>query len=122
MMCINSAIKNDTRHEFALLMHNVHHIGMNLAAFREKRGLSQRDMADILGVSQPTIQRAETGHKSAKLSTYLAYAEEFGVSLSDLFADDRTELEARLLQAFREMSEADQDRALQVLDLVRDRS
>lgn len=35
-------------------------------AARAARGLSQQDLADILGVEQPTVQRWETGVREPK--------------------------------------------------------
>jgi len=86
-----------------------------LAYFREQRGLSQRDVADMLGVSQPTIQRAETEHDSAKLGTYKRYADILGITLADVFGD-RSEVEKLIFEHFENADE--QERAY-LLDLVK---
>lgn len=75
--------------------------GMNLARLRELRGLSQGDLADMIGVSQATISRAESGHPSAKLETYTKCAEVLGTTLAEIFADDRSVVEAQLVRRFR---------------------
>lgn len=106
-------------------MHNVHlpemsrvmHIVyMNMQQLRAIRGWSQRDLADLIGVDQSTIQRAEAMHPSAKLATYLKCAEVFGVPLVDIFSDDRTTAEFQILQAFRDLSP---DRQQGWLDMAR---
>jgi transcriptional regulator with XRE-family HTH domain len=62
--------------------------GIDIARFRKMRGLTQRDVADMLGVDPATIHRAEAMHSSAKLATYLKYASALGVSLADLFRSE----------------------------------
>lgn len=84
---------------------------MNLARIRELRGLNQRQLAEMVGVDQSTIQRAETAHPSAKLATYKRCADALRVSLSDIFADDRSAIELELLSVFRNVP-ADRREAL----------
>ena len=92
---------------------------MNLAKLRQARGWSQRDLADVIGVNQSTIQRAEACDKTAKLATYKACAEALGVSLSDIFSDERSPVENALLSQFRTIPADQQDKVLAILDLVR---
>ena len=51
-----------------------------IARLREKRGLSQRDLAKIVGVKQPQIARLEKGDHLPTLETLLRLEE--GLSLS----------------------------------------
>jgi transcriptional regulator with XRE-family HTH domain len=76
---------------------------MNIAPIRRLRGLTQVDLADMTGLTQPTISRAENGEEGTTLGTFKLIAEALGVSLADLFADDRTKVEAELLGAFRRL-------------------
>ena len=89
----------------------------NLAYFRDLKGLSQRELAEVLGVSQPTIQRAETEASSAKLGTYKECAQYLGITLSDIFSD-RSPAEAALISQFRRVPQDRQDRIFQILDIV----
>lgn len=89
----------------------------NLAKFREERRLSQDDLADMIGSSQPTIQRAESEHGSAKLDTYKRCADALGVTLSDIFTD-RSEIEDALLRVFRNAKSHDDRAKLMNLLLV----
>ena len=83
-----------------------HYHGMNnLAYYRELRGLSQRDLAEMIGVSQPTIQRAEREDTSAKLGTYTACAKVLGVTLAQIF-DDRSEIERIVAAKLRDVDPA----------------
>lgn len=75
--------------------------GMNLARLRELRGWSQADLAEMIGASQATISRAESGHPTAKLDTYRKCAEVLNTTLAEIFADDRSVVEAQLVRRFR---------------------
>ena len=74
---------------------------MNLRAIRQAKGLRLTDLADMIGTDVSTVSRAENMHKSAMLATYIKCAEALGVTLADLFSDDRTALEQSLISAFR---------------------
>ena len=43
----------------------------DLAAARKKKGLSQRDLEKLCGVSQPVIARMEKGDVNAKIDTIM---------------------------------------------------
>lgn len=91
----------------------------NLARYRDLKGLSQYELADLIGVSQPTIQRAEAEDSSAKLGTYKRCAEVLGITLSDIFSD-RTEVEDRFLQLLREVPEQKLDQIMGLIELAKD--
>lgn len=76
---------------------------MKLREIRKARGLTQEQLAELIGLDQSTVQRAENMHSSAKLDTFVLCAEALGVGLDAMFSDERTEDEALLLQAFRLM-------------------
>lgn len=93
-----------------------HHAYMNLKRIRRLRGLTQEQLADMVGVNQSTILRAEKVDESAKLSTYQACADALGIPLVDLFTDPRSAEEAELIRAFRNIPA---DRHAQLLGLIR---
>lgn len=93
--------------------------GMNLTKIREARGLSQRALADMIGMDAATVNRAEKMHHTAKLATYILCAEALGVTLSDIFGDDRTAIEQELLRAFRRVPAERHDELLALVRLVR---
>lgn len=53
----------------------------NLVRLREKLGLSQRDVADRLGVGQSAISRIESGERDPHLSTLRRYALALGARI-----------------------------------------
>ena len=93
----------------------------NLSRYRELSGLSQRDLADMLNVSQPTIQRAEAEDPSAKLGTYKRCAEALGITLSDIFSD-RSATEDRLLEVFRCIPSQKHAQLMNILEVAQDLS
>lgn len=96
-------------------MHNAH---MQMANIRKAQKLSQRALAEKVGVDASTIQRAESMSDSAMLKTYKMAAQALGVTLSDLFADDRTPIESVLLDVFRRIPEDRHDELVRILELA----
>lgn len=57
---------------------------MNMRAIRKRRGLTQAQLAEQIGVEQPTIQRYENGARDPSLAQALEIARVLGVSLDEL--------------------------------------
>lgn len=62
-------------------------LAMEIHALREKRGLSQRELAELLGTTQSAIARLEAGNISPTLPTLDKIAEALGVELVVSFVD-----------------------------------
>lgn len=95
-----------------------HDCTMRLSAIRKAKGLRAADLAEMIGVDAATISRAESMHPSAKLATYVKCAEALGVSLADVFADDRSALEDRLVAAFRSIPADQHQRLVALIELA----
>ena len=93
---------------------------MQLRQIRERKGLTQRDLAEKIGMDAATVNRAEKMAASAKLSTYMKCADALGVELVDLFATNRTQLEQELLTAFRNISPARHHELIALMQLARE--
>lgn len=76
----------------------------NVSTIRKSRGLSQAELADLVGVEQPTISRVERDSDSVTLRTLKQIAKALGVNVSDLFAD-RSSAENYLIEAYRSLPE-----------------
>ena len=61
--------------------------GENLRRIRKARGISQEELARMLGTSKQVISRYENGQRSPKLSTVEEYADKLGVSAAMLVTD-----------------------------------
>ena len=69
-------------------------------------------------MSESTIQRAEIMHHTAKLETYSKCAAALGVTLADLFCDDRTAAETAIIAAIRGLPDDRRDILLGMLKVV----
>lgn len=95
---------------------------MNLARIRKARGLSQSDLADMIGKDTATISRAESMSKTAKLETYQLCADALDVTLSDIFCEDIAPIERELLAAFRAFPEAQRGPFVGLIDMAKARA
>jgi transcriptional regulator with XRE-family HTH domain len=79
---------------------------MNLPRIRKSRGLSQGDLAEMIGMDTASISRAENMQKSAKLETYQLCAQALGITLADIFCDSMEPVERELVAAYRAAPES----------------
>lgn len=57
----------------------------NIAAIRKKKGYSQKEFAEILGISYWWLNHIESGKRSPSLSLSIKIADELGVTPNDIF-------------------------------------
>lgn len=58
--------------------------GPTIKTARESLGLSQTDLAERMGVAQPSLSRTEAGKRTPTLATLLRAAEAMGMTLTEL--------------------------------------
>lgn len=92
---------------------------IHLANIRKLRRLSQRDLAAMISMDPATVQRAEVGHKSAKLETYIACAEALDITLSDIFSETIDPAERELIKVFRSVPQEQREIFRKLLDLAK---
>lgn len=102
-LCIDASIEKNACRAFYKKPFQSHNLAMRLRAIREAAGLSQKQLAEMMGVDQSTVQRAETMHASAKISTYARAAEVLEVPLEAMFNTQRDLDELLLLETFRRL-------------------
>ena len=61
----------------------------NLIRIRKDRGLSQHDLAELLGTKQPSISRVERGEEDISLSRADEFARALGFTLSEMVAPQK---------------------------------
>lgn len=97
----------------------------NLAMYLERSGRSQREMAEIVGVSSSTFNDWTKGRKYPRIDKIEFMANYFGIKKSDLIEEHKeispdelqlTEGERTLLELFRLIPE---DRQQLVLQMIR---
>ncbi len=62
--------------------------GEKLRTLRERRGLSQRQLGDMLGVTRTHVSRMERGEKTPNVAMVLKVADIFGVTTDQLIRDE----------------------------------
>lgn len=63
-------------------------LGVTLRTAREKQNLTQRELADRLGMSVRTIIQVERGHSNPKFETVALLAKELNISLDAIVFPD----------------------------------
>lgn len=58
--------------------------GENLKELREKAGISQSELAEAIGISQPAIWQLEAGETNPRLITVKALANYFDTTVEEL--------------------------------------
>lgn len=74
------AISQDEREFFAAL-------GSRIALQRKEQSITQVQLAETLGISQPTMNAYESGYRRMPVSTLPVLARALGVSLEDLLGE-----------------------------------
>ena len=59
-------------------------IGKKLEMYREQRGLTRQEAADLVGVTRQTIFRWEHGERLPDIMTFLQIARIIGIEISDM--------------------------------------
>ena len=60
-------------------------LGRRISGIREKRGLSQIQLADISGIGRAHLSQIENGAVSARIDTLYAIAQALDLKLEELF-------------------------------------
>lgn len=85
---------------------------------RNAKGLTQDDLAEMIGMHKSTVSRAENMDPSVKLTTYVACANALGVTLGEIFGDDLSPVERELMARYRAASPEVQARFAQLLEIA----
>lgn len=64
--------------------------GKRLASFRRKKKISQKELGEMLNLSQRAISRYENGETEPDIRTLIKMAEIFDVSIDTLLLDNET--------------------------------
>lgn len=65
-------------------------LGKNIQILREKKGLTQRELAKLCGVSAGAIGNYEAGLRRPKFETLEALADVFNIPMGTLIGDEQT--------------------------------
>jgi transcriptional regulator with XRE-family HTH domain len=62
-------------------------LGRRLSGLREKRGLSQTQLADMAGIGRAHLSQIENGAVSARIDTLYAIAQALDLKLEEMLKD-----------------------------------
>lgn len=111
-------------------MDNKHIFSRNLKRIMEDRGVSRKDIANVLGISYFTVTDWVNGKKFPRMDKVELIANYFGILKSDLIEDKGCEIplrtisvtedEQKLLELFRLVPENQQQLVLQMIRVALD--
>lgn len=103
-------------------------LAKNLRFYRKKSGLTQVQLANLLGVKNTAVSNWESGNNSIDIDTLLSACNVFGVTLNDMYGiyspthtDSGSALssdESRLLEIYRSLSDQGKEYILQTLNIA----
>lgn len=73
-------------------------LGLRLRALREDRNLSQRDLANLVGMSAPQLSKIESGTFDLRVSTVQTLLRAMGATLADVSGPGALELSQRTIR------------------------
>ena len=100
-------------------------ISKNLLYYRKKAGLTQKQLADKIGVKNTAVSNWESGNNSIDIDTLCLVCEVFGITLNDIYggySEKSTVLssdEMNLIATYRDISDQGKQYLLQTLNMVR---
>jgi len=68
---------------------NLQKLGMNIAKYRHKKGLSQDGLAFKAEIGERTVSRIESGETDPRFTTLQKIAETLGIELKNLMEFDK---------------------------------
>ena len=69
---------------------------VKLKEYRENKGYTQQEMADILGITQQAYSNKEVGKRGFNIKELLILQKVLGVNISDIYEDLSKEIDKRL--------------------------
>ena len=100
-------------------------ISKNLLYYRKKAGLTQKQLAEKIGVKNTAVSNWESGNNSIDIDTLCLVCDVFGITLNDIYggySEKSTVLSAdemNLIATYREISDQGKQYLLQTLNMVK---
>ncbi len=100
-------------------------ISKNLLYYRKKAGLTQKQLADKIGVKNTAVSNWESGNNSIDIDTLCLVCDVFGITLNDIYGgySERSTVlsddEMNLIATYRDISDQGKQYLLQTLAMVK---
>jgi len=79
----------------------VNYIGRNIKLYREANSLTQKEIADYIGVQREVVSYYETGERNPPVAILMKISDVFGVELDELLEESLDIAKDSLVLAFR---------------------
>lgn len=66
-------------------------VGQRIAYYRKLKGLTQKELAELVGIQDNYLSRIETGRKTARIPILMMIATALDMSLRELLGDGEEE-------------------------------
>lgn len=83
-------------------------VGKRLIYFREIRGITTNKLANLAGISQSALREIELGERNPTVETLSYFCEALGISMSEFFNEDNSELNEFLVSSAKKLSQSQQ--------------
>lgn len=97
---------------------NYKKIGERLRKLRKYMGLTQEQVADILGLGRDAILRIEKGDRKIDLQELIDFSKLYSISMDELTAEEHTinSDDIAFARGFKELSEKDKREIISLID------
>ena len=90
-------------------------LGGRLKKAREYLGLTQEDVANLMGISRIIITNIEAGTRKVSAEELSKFAKIYGWTMEELLEGERVESVPMFARAFSELSEEDQEEIINLM-------
>lgn len=93
-------------------------VAARIIQLRKKRGITTNKLANLAGISQSYLREIELGCRNPTVETLSYFCEALGISLSEFFCEEETELNPYLMSALKRLSDEQQQRLADFLNTI----
>jgi transcriptional regulator with XRE-family HTH domain len=72
-------------------------VGDRIRAARQRKGVTQKELAAVVGLSRPSVANIESGNQNVQLGTLATMAAYFGVSIAELIGEVELNMPPRVV-------------------------
>ena len=92
--------------------------GERIKSLREMKGLTVNKLANMAGLSQSFLRDIELGNKKPTVETLSLFCDALGISLSEFFNDEKSEINPCLRSSIMKLNDKQQMKLAEFLNSV----
>ena len=90
--------------------------GERIKSLREMKGLTVNKLANMAGLSQSFLRDIELGNKKPTVETLSLFCDALGISLSEFFNDEKSEINPSLRSSIMKLNDKQQMKLVEFLN------